>query len=127
MAEGHQPVTELLEGFRDLCTFLALRGGHAHFWARKFEYPKIGQNQAPRYYTCSPLCPEHGDTFLFEIGLKLTELRAIPRCPNMGVRREFDRFWAIKWPNINIFQWDLFYMISIPKLHHISKFQLKTY
>ena len=127
MTKNTHPVTELLEGFRDLHANLVLWGGRAHFWARKFEYSKIGHNQAPRYSTFSPLCPEHRDTFLFEIVLKMTELRAITQCPNMGVRREFDHFWVIKWPNINIFQWDLFYMISIPKLHHISKFQLKSY
>ena len=35
------------------------------------------QNQACGCSTCRSQCPEHEDNFLFEIGLKLTELRGI--------------------------------------------------
>ena len=79
------------------------------------------------YSTCASWCPEHGDTFLFEIGLKMTELWTITRLVASGRETNFGHFWVIKWSNINIFQWDLFYMISIPKLHYISKFQLNSY
>ncbi len=97
-------------------------GTHAHIWAcPKSTYLKIGQNQACRYSTCRSRCPEHEDNFLFEIGRKLTELRAMARCPYMGARANFGRFWAITWPNFNIFEWNLFYMINTLELHHISK------
>ena len=99
------------------------RGGHTHTRAQNFDFFKIGQNQACRYSTCRSQCPEHEDNFLFEIGLKLTELRDLTRCPYMGANGNLGYYCAIKWPNFNIFQWNLFYMISTLKLHHISKFQ----
>ena len=89
----------------------------------KFRLFKIGQTQACRYSTCRSQCPEHEYNFLFEIGLNLTKLRAITRCPYMDARANLGYYCAIKWPNFNIFQWDLFYMISTLELHYISKFQ----
>ena len=83
----------------------------------------IDQNQACGCSTCRSQCPEHEDNFLFEIGLKLTELRGLTRCPYMGANGILGYYCAIKWPNFNIFQWNLFYMISTLKLHHIPKFQ----
>ena len=59
--------------------------------------------------------------FLFEIGLNLTELWAKAGCPSGRPRANFGGFWAITWPNFNIFAWDLFYMINTPELHHIAK------
>ena len=126
LSKTHHQVTELLDGFWDLHAHPGPRGAHARIWARKFEFPKIAQNQACGCSTCRSQCPEHEDNFLFEIELKLTELRGVTRLPYMGASTNFDYYCAIKWPNFNIFQWDLFYMISTHKLHHISKFQLKT-
>ena len=57
----------------------------------------------------------------------MTELWTITRVVASGRETNFGRFWVIKWSNINIFQWNLFYMISIAKLHYISKFQLNSY
>ena len=122
LTKNHHPVAELLDGFRDLHAHPCPRGARAQIWARKLEFSKIDQNQACMYSTCRSQCPEHQDNFLFEIGLKLTELRGITRCPYMVASANFGYFCAIKWPNLNIFQWDLFYMISTLELHHISKF-----
>ena len=97
------------------------------FLGIKYEYLNVAQNQASKYSTCSSQCPEHEDNFLFEIGHKMTKLRANTLCPNMGASANFGHFCAIRWPNINIFQWDLGYMICTPKLHHTSKFQFKSY
>ena len=89
----------------------------------KFRILKIGQNQACRCSTCRSQCPEHEDNFLFEIGPKMTKLWTKTRCPYMGANGILGYYCAIKWPNFNIFQWNLFYMISTLKLHHIPKFQ----
>ena len=72
-------MTELLDGFRDLHAHPGTWGAHAQVWARKFEFLKVAQNQACEYSTSRSQCPEHEDNFLFEIGLKLTELRGITR------------------------------------------------
>ena len=61
--------------------------------------------------------PEYQDIKIFEIGWKMTELWALTRCPNMGADTILALKSALKWANINIFQWDLFYMISRHKLH----------
>ena len=37
----------------------------------------------------------------------------------MGAQANFDRFWTIIWPNFNIFEWNLFYVINTLELHHI--------
>ena len=107
-------------GSRDLHAHPCPRG--AQIWARKLEFSKIDQNQACMYSTCRSQCPEHQDNFLFEIGLKLTELRVITRCPYMVASANFGYFCAIKWPNLNIFQWDLkFYMISTLELRWVKR------
>ena len=79
LTKNHSPVPELLDGFRDLYAHPGPRGGRAQIWARKFEFSEIDQNQACGYSTCRSQCPEHEDNFLFEIGLKLTELRGVTR------------------------------------------------
>ena len=125
LTKNHHPVTELLDGFRDLYAHPGPRGGRAQIWARKFEFSEIDQNQACGYSTCRSQCPEHEDNFLFEIGLKLTELRGVTRRPYMGVSANFGYYCAIKWLNSNIFRWDLLYMISTPKVHKIKILKLK--
>ena len=46
----------------------------------------------------------------------MTELWALTRCPNMGAGAILALKSALKWANINIFQWNLFYMIGMHKL-----------
>ena len=68
--------------------------------------------------------PEYQDIKIFEIGWKMTELRALTRCPNMGAGAIMALKSALKWANINIFQWDHSYMISRDKLHACGEWQL---
>ena len=58
----------------------------------------------------------------FEIGPKMIKPKREAHIWARG--GDFGYFCVIEWPNSNIFQWDLFYMISTLELHdHISKFQ----
>ena len=127
MTKKTHPWAELLVGFWDFRAQPVARGGHPYTRAQNFDFFKIGQHQACRYSTCRSQCPEHEDNFLFEIGPKMTKLWTKTRCPYMGVQANFGYFCAIEWPNSNIFQWNLFYMISTLKLHHIPKFQPSSY
>ena len=114
-------MAKLLEKIWDLRAQMCPRGARAHIWAQIFDFLKSSQNHANRGSTCRSQCPEHGTIFLFEIGLNLTELWAKAGCPSGRPRANFGGFWAITWPNFNIFAWDLFYMITTPELHHIAK------
>ena len=60
----------------------------------------------------------------FEIGQKMTKLRAKTCMPARARNAVFGHYLAIKCPNFNIFVSDLFYMINKHKVHVIAKLQL---
>ena len=62
--------------------------------------------------------------FLFvQIGPKMTEIWAETYTPKYGASADFDIYRAIKWPNFNIFGWDLRYMISWYNIHILCDLQ----
>ena len=63
-------MTELLRVVRTPNAKYCAQGGHAQLWPENIKFAKQGQNQANGCTTCSYLCPEYEDIFLFEIGEK---------------------------------------------------------
>ena len=93
-----------------------MRCTHAQIWAENLAFLFLAQKWSIGYSIDSSWSPEHSHIKIIEIGPKMTELWALTRCPNMGAGAILALKSALKWANINIFQWNLFYMISMHKL-----------
>ena len=85
--------------------------------ARQMLFLFLAQYYANRGLSERSWSPEYQDIKIFEIGWKMTELWDLTRCPNMGADAIMALKSALKWAHINIFQWDLFYMISRHTVH----------
>lgn len=74
----------------------------------------------------SPWSPENHNIIFFQIGQKMTKLWTKTWLVTWPLRAIFAICKAVDWANYNICSCNLLYMISIFKIHFLTRFQLES-